>query len=79
MTKQDPVDWDKVEEAALALLCLTLDGSRVWKGLDWSLMNRLHERGWILDPKNKKKSVGVTEEGEQKSEEFFQKYFVVKS
>jgi hypothetical protein len=72
---KDQIDWNKVEEVALALLCLNLHDGRVWKGLDWDLMNRLHERGWILDPKSKAKSIMVTEEGEDKATEFFRKHF----
>jgi hypothetical protein len=31
------IDTDKLAEAALAILSLTLhDGGRVWKGLDWT-------------------------------------------
>jgi hypothetical protein len=42
----DAWDWTKIEETALALLSLTLhDGNRVWKGLDWDLMDRLRARG----------------------------------
>jgi hypothetical protein len=45
------IDSDKLAEAALAILSLTLhDGGRVWKGLDWDLMDLLHEKGWIVDP-----------------------------
>ena len=57
---------DKLAEAALAILSLTLhDGGRVWKSLDWDLMDVLYERGWIVDPRSKAKSVVLTEEGEQ--------------
>ena len=39
-----PVDHDRIDEAVLALLYLTLhDGYRDWKGFDWNAMNRLHE------------------------------------
>jgi hypothetical protein len=57
------VDYDenKVDEAALALLYLTLhDDFRAWKALDWHLMNRLHGKGLIYDPKNKSKSIAFT-------------------
>jgi Domain of unknown function (DUF6429) len=47
-------DTDKVDDMALALLFLTLhDGCRAWKGLDWEIMDRLHEKGMILDPVGK--------------------------
>ncbi len=37
----DEIDQDKLAEAALAILSLTLHGGRVWKGLDWDLMDLL--------------------------------------
>jgi hypothetical protein len=41
------IDTDKVDEAVLALLYLTLhDGARAWKGFDWDTLNRLHAKGW---------------------------------
>jgi hypothetical protein len=57
-------DKDKIDRAVLALLCLGLhDGDRAWKGFDWDAMNRLHEKGFISDPRGKAKSVVFTEEG----------------
>jgi hypothetical protein len=42
------VDNDKIDEAVLALLYLTLhDGARAWKSFDWDAMNRLHEKGTL--------------------------------
>jgi hypothetical protein len=38
-------------------------------------LDRLHEKGYIGDPKNKNKSVVVTEEGEKRSKELFDQYF----
>ena len=70
------IDHDKIDEAVLALLWLTLhDGCRAWKGFDWATMNRLHEKGFICDPVNKTKSVVLTDEGLQKSEELFKALF----
>jgi hypothetical protein len=67
---------DKVAEAALALLYLTLRNKyRAWKGLDWDIMNRLHERGYVFDPKNKNKSIEFTEEGLHKAEGLFKQLF----
>ncbi len=34
-----------------------------WKGCDWTTLDRLHEKGLIGDPKHKKKSVDLTDEG----------------
>jgi hypothetical protein len=70
------VDSDKLAEAALAILSLTLhEGGRVWKGLDWDLLDLLHEKGWIVDPRSKAKSVVLTEEGERLAREFLRRHF----
>ena len=72
-------DRDKVDEYTLSLLYLVSRKSegtfRAWKGFDWETMNRLHEKGFIGDPRGKAKSVGMTEEGFQKAEELFRKFF----
>ena len=47
------IDEDKIDETVLALLFLTLhDGQRAWKGMDFEVMNRLYEKGYIDSPKN---------------------------
>jgi hypothetical protein len=44
-------DPDKIDEAVLALLYLTLhDERRAWKSFDRDVMNRLHKKGFISDP-----------------------------
>ncbi len=71
------IDTEKIDEAVLALLFLTLhDGSRAWKGLDWDAMNRLYEKGFISNPVGKAKSVALTDKGLQESERLFNKLFV---
>ena len=71
-------DREKVEETVLALLWLTLDADhRAWKSHDWDVLDRLHERGYISDPKSKAKSVVMTEEGEQRARELFARHFGV--
>ena len=58
------LDTDRLDDAALAILSLTLDdGRRVWKGLDWAISDRLHEKGLIEDPVGKSKSLVLTEDG----------------
>ena len=70
------IDEDKIDEAALALLYLTLhEQRRAWKQLDWNVTNRLHEKGFILDPISKTKSVVLTDEGLKKSEQLFKALF----
>ncbi|MUZ62589.1 DUF6429 family protein [Agrobacterium vitis] len=70
------IDEEKIDEAVLALLWLTLhDGRCAWKGFDWSTTNRLHRKGLIGDPVNKSKSLVLTDEGLQRSEELFRQLF----
>jgi hypothetical protein len=69
-------DFDKIDEAVLALLYLTLhDEVRGWKGFDFDVMDRLFGKGYILDPRNKAKSLILTEKGLEKSKELFIKLF----
>ena len=70
------IDRDKIDEAVLALMWLTLhDERRAWKGFDWDVLERLHARGLIADPVNKAKSVVLTDEGLRQSEELFRALF----
>jgi hypothetical protein len=72
-------DTEKVDEMALALLFLTsfeeYGSMRAWKGIDWDVSNRLYEKGYIHDPKNKNKSVVFTEDGYKLCEELFERHF----
>jgi hypothetical protein len=75
-----PIDTDKIDEAVLALLHLTLhDGPRAWKGHDWEALNRLHRKGMIGDPISKAKSVVLTDRGLAESERLFKKLFETSS
>ncbi len=70
------IDTDKIDDAVLALLWLTLhDERRAWKGFDWAALGRLHEKGLIADPANKAKSVVLTDEGLTRAEELFKALF----
>lgn len=70
------IDTEKLTEVALALLSLTLhDNSRVWKGLDWNVLDLLEEKGWIVEAQTKAKSVVLTEDGERLGREFLRKHF----
>ena len=63
------IDEDKVDDAVLALLRLTLHGGcRAWKGFDWDALDRLHRKGLTLDPVGKAKSEVLTDEGLRRSE-----------
>jgi hypothetical protein len=73
------IDEDKIDDAVLALLWLTLhDGFRAWKGFDWGTTDRLFKKGMIADPANKAKSFILTDEGLKRSEELFRKLFAKK-
>jgi hypothetical protein len=70
------INTDKIDDTALALLYLTLhDGYRAWKGFDWDVLGRLHEKGMILDPVGKVKSVVFTDEGLERAEKLFKQMF----
>ena len=63
------LDEDKIDDAVLALMSLTLHGRwRAWKGFDWDTLDRLHHKGFILNPVGKAKSVVLTEEGLERSQ-----------
>jgi hypothetical protein len=70
------IDTDKIDDAVLALLHLTLhDGYRAWKGHDWDALGRLHGKGMIDNPVGKVKSVVFTEEGLAESKRLFAALF----
>jgi len=76
------IDGEKLEQAVLALLYLNSfeegEGKRAWKSFPWSVMDSLHEKGYISDPATKYKSVWLSEEGAKLSEKLFEKLFAVK-
>jgi len=70
------IDTEKIDQTVLALLYLGRHESyRTWKGFDWGVMRRLHEKGYITDPVSKTKSVVFTEEGLRESERLFRVLF----
>ncbi|HEV7775543.1 MAG TPA: DUF6429 family protein [Luteibacter sp.] len=70
------LDPEKIDEAALALLYLSLhDERRVWKGIDWDVTQRLFEKNLIGNPANKSKSMVFTEEGLKAAEQACRKLF----
>jgi len=48
-----------------------------WKGFEWATLDRLHQKGMIGDPKNKNKSVALTDEGVADAAAAFQRLFSV--
>ena len=68
------IDLDKIDDAVLALLWLTLhDERRAWKGFDWGALDRLHKKELIADPANKAKSVVLSDEGLRRAEALFRR------
>ncbi len=67
---------DKIDDTALALLYLTLhDDDRAWKGFDWGVLGRLHDKGMIDNPVGKVKSVVFTQEGLERAKALFEEMF----
>ena len=70
------LDADKIDDTALALLALTLhDDYRAWKGFDWDVLGRLHDKGLIDDPRNRNKSIVFTQEGRARALELLDRMF----
>jgi uncharacterized protein DUF6429 len=73
------LDTDKIDDAALALLALTLhDGYRAWKGFDWAVLERLHRKGMIDNPVSKTKSISFTAEGRERAKALLEEMFAKK-
>ncbi len=72
-------DEEKVDDTVLALLYLTTFADkprwRTWKSHSWDVLDRLHQKGYISDPATKARSVLLTDEGAQRSQDLFEKYF----
>jgi len=76
MYEDDDIDWQAVVEAGFAILGLTLHGgNRAWKTFSWDLMDRWLESGWIENPKNRNKSVFLTDEGVARTRELLRERF----
>ena len=79
MIRRAEIDEEKLAEVGLAILSLTAHVesgvTRAWKGLDWDLLNSLHQKGWINDPVGKQKSIVLTAEGAKLAAEFLNKHF----
>ena len=73
-------DWNKVDEMVLALLSLGIAeeddwGARAWKSYDWDVMDRLHAKGYISDPKSKATSVVLSPSAVKLARELFDRHF----
>lgn len=57
-------DQSKIDEMVMTLLYISsFQDGRVWKGYDWDILERLHEKGLITNPVGKTKSFYLTDEG----------------
>jgi hypothetical protein len=56
------INQEKVDEMSLALLYLTTFkdrlGFRAWKSPSWEVLDRLHESGYIYDPRSRRNQFG---------------------
>ena len=71
------IDTDRIDDAVLALLHLTLQdqGSRAGKGFDADTLGRLHQKGMIDDPTGEPNAVTLTGDGLQHSKKLFESMF----
>jgi len=73
------LDLDRIDDAVLALLQLTAfddhGAVRAWKNQPWDVLDRLHEKGMLANPRGKAKSVILTQDGAALSQELFRRLF----
>ncbi len=69
-------DQSKIDEMVLALLGASeFEDGRVWKRIDFAVMDRLYEKGYITNPHGKQESVRLTEDGLSLAKQLATKYF----
>jgi hypothetical protein len=72
-------DKDKVDDLVLALMYLGMFSEhsvrRAWKSFDWDALDRLHDKGYISNPRSAAKSVAVSDGGAKMVESLFKKHF----
>ena len=72
-------DEKKIEDAVLALLgVFEFENGRVWKRYEFAVMDALHERGLITEPRGRAESVHLTEEGLALSKQLAAQMFAAK-
>jgi predicted flap endonuclease-1-like 5' DNA nuclease len=73
-------DMGKVEEAVLALLGVFEFGNgRAWKRYDFDTMDGLRAKGLVTEPRSKRESVELTDEGLRRAKELAARYFGIPS
>ena len=61
------IDFDKIDDAVLGLLWLTLhDERRAWKGFDWGALDRLHQNSTDV-PGERRQNTGQRADGHMSS------------
>jgi len=74
------IDTDRIDDAVLALLCLTLqDEHRASKGFDGAALGRLHGKGMIESPDASPDSVTLTPDGLQRSKQLLEQLFAARA
>jgi len=69
-------DTAKLEETILALLgVFEFENGRVWKRYDFAVMEVLHEKGYISNPRGRTESICLTETGMTLAKELAKQHF----
>ena len=75
-------DQQKVDDMVLALLYLGVFSEhsvrRACKSFDWDALDRLHEKGYVSNPKSAAKSVVVNDSGAKLAESLFKQHFGIR-
>jgi hypothetical protein len=77
MTPNPPsYDDQKIEDAVLALLgTFEFEQGRAWKRYDFAVMEALHAKGLITEPRGRSESIHLTEEGMRRAKELADRLF----
>ena len=74
------IDTDRIDDAVLALLCLTLhDELLASKGFEGEALGRLHRQGMIESPDASADSVTFTPDGLQRSKQLLEQLFAMRA
>ncbi len=69
-------DTAKLEETILALLgAFEFESGRAWKRYDFAIMESLHKKGYITDPRGHQESVHLTEAGMRAAKSLAKSHF----
>lgn len=66
---------EKIDELVPALMgAFEFENGRVWKRIEFAVMDRLHAQGCITNPVGRQESVYLTEEGLAKAKALAERY-----